>query len=295
MAKPYVRVADQLKSELADFDPDEPLADTERTVASTFLNMIAARSDERRRIPEVKISSSREYVPVWFLSDSHAFHEDFDSNLFLQYRDWAVQNKAYVICLGDLIEGSIPTHMPATMWSQTLSPSEQTKWMCKELAPLRGRIITMMDGNHEDRIVKTTSFSPTEIMCDKLKCLYMKDGGYLRLNVGGVEYTLALFHGASFSNNPRLEPAKAFLSYPDADLIAIGHTHKIFQEQFDFFRANGDLTEMGYVLVIRTGGFLGYPSYVKKKMGVPTMNGSPICYFGTRTKVITANTTGRLM
>jgi predicted phosphodiesterase len=245
-----------------------------------------SRKDEK--IFEYKIKTGRKNIRLWFSGDWHVGNEKCDIELLKKYLRWAKKNKdVYIILMGDLMESVIASEVHAKMmWTQNLTPDKQFDKITQMLLPLKDRIICAISGNHEDRISDFTGIDITEILCRDLGIKYLKGGDYLILNLNGIRYTLAIFHGSMSSISPDYQLKKALDIWVDADLIALGHIHQIFSKDSYVFTARNTIKSTRNRMAIRTGGFLEYPNYAAKKFFPPAAIGSPIVVFGTKKEFI---------
>ena len=227
---------------------------------------------------EVRIKPYKNFVRILFLSDVHFGNKFCDQKEFERYIEWAKKQKGlYVITLGDLLESAIPHSIEGIMWDQVVSPQEQITYIQSKLEPLK--VIAMVSGNHEDRIYLRTGIDPTELMADYLKAKYLGYGGYLRLNIGKQHYNLVLLHGSAGSQNPRYQLLKARNIWNDADVIAMGHIHKLYYEKVPYYSIENGKKVIKETILLRTGAYLRYANYAKVRvMGLPDI-GSPILTF----------------
>jgi hypothetical protein len=231
---------------------------------------------------KIPATDKRTWIPIWFYGDLHVGHEDFDCEQFFEDQRFASSVNAYQAIVGDTIEASIPTHMPATMWNQEATPAQQRKWIEKHIfKPAQDKIAGVIQGNHEARISKMTSEDPLEIICDKYCLNYMDCGGYLVFDTGSIKYNILLLHGDSGSKNPRLEIDRALSAYSNVDVVAIGHNHQnFFEERIKNTLDPNNNNKFGKdrVATMRTGGYITYPKYIHKKISTPTAIGSQLLW-----------------
>lgn len=248
-------------------------------------------------IPRAKILTKRKKVEILLLGDMHIGHEDFDSEKFEKYLKWLNRGaNRYVLAMGDYVEAAIPTHMPQTTFTQEICPEEQVDWVIKTLKePARdGKIIGMIEGNHENRIYNKTSFRPLKIITDSLGIpeADLGSGGYFRLQVNDTTFTFTLLHGYGSSQSPGFHLRKAISSgyADDADVLAMGHLHRLYYEIYERERLTEyDKSYIHRIIGIRTGGFLKSPEYAKVRLMPKINTGAPVIVLYPKNKIISPN------
>lgn len=223
-------------------------------------------------IKTFEISDNRQVIPVWFLGDIHYGHESCNIEKLQQYIQWAKKKKAYTILMGDLIENSMPTWMPETIWSQKKIPHEQIYDIIELLKPIKDKILCIFQGNHEKRTFKLTGFDITKEIAEKLGCYYQRLGGFIRIKIKNQTYNICIHHGYGASQNPRFHIQKALQSWRGMDILAIGHLHQLYLEKLSYYTPEGKES----VIALRTGGFLDYPEYALERFFPVAEIGAPI-------------------
>src|SRR5690606_12421607 len=105
----------------------------------------------------IELPQDIEYAELVVLSDMHVGDPLFDGQLFFRVRDWVLaEPNRYVICNGDMMITATKDSV-SDVYRETLNPSDQLRWLKRELAPLKDRILCITEGNHEARITKATT------------------------------------------------------------------------------------------------------------------------------------------
>lgn len=131
---------------------------------------------------------------------------------------------------GDLAETATKSSVGMAMFEEDIHLPEQILALVELLQPLAdaNKILGIIPGNHEQRMDNLLGFNPMHIIADKLNVPYLGYQGFLRLDVCGIKYKVAMFHGAGGggTSGSRTNTAeKQNKVIPNADLYISGHTH----------------------------------------------------------------------
>lgn len=256
-------------------------------------------------IPNYTLRDDREWVPIIFFSDMHVGSAGFLEDVLDVYLDFGKELQAYWIGVGDFVEGAVPTHMPQTMWGQVMTPEEQVKYLERKFKTygMDERSILTIAGNHENRTAKLTSFHPLRMFAREMNSLYMPRGAYININMNNVSYSVVVKHGLSTSQNHRVEVEKWATIYPEADVVAMGHIHKLdafdcnehFQNEFEldengsqYVKSRKRVSQLG----MRCGHSLAYQGYVEERPYKPNRTGFPIVWFNQYDKQMVPDISG---
>ena len=232
-------------------------------------------------------------IEVLPLSDLHIGDSQCDYKLVLERIEY-IKNTPNVYCIldGDLMDTAIASSIGDT-YAANLQPMEQLKHCEKIFEPIKDKILTVLSGNHENRVYKSDGLDLTEIMCDQLGIpeRYSPTTALVFLRFGKSSgkthnrpqiYTIYATHG---SGGGRREGGKVnrladLASIVDADIYIHGHTHLplIFKEAF--FRVSASNSSVALVdkLFINTAAHLNYGGYGDKAGFKPTSKSTPIIY-----------------
>lgn len=153
-----------------------------------------------------------------------------------------------IILMGDLIDAGLDRGM---QFAQNLNPDRQIEEVNSLLEDLDVR--TALIGNHEVRFFEKAGINIYKLM------------GYPQeheITIDGCSFYVS--HGKSAAKNPLTEFTK-FFEYVDADIIALGHIHRLLA--VNIIRANRR------VVLLRTGNFLGYATYAIENGYAKTIKG----------------------
>lgn len=217
-----------------------------------------------------------------FFGDLHYGHLGCDIKKAKGFLDWALKNKVYVIGMGDYIEAGLTNSIGDSVYQQELNPQKQMEYIIELFKPLAdaGLLIGLHEGNHEDRILKTTSINITKIVCKMLNVPYLGYSCWSLLKVGNQNYTLYSTHGCSGSKykHTKIKAIMDILAWIKADIVAMGHVHSIagepvMMQQIDL-RSRTVKEDKCYAVL--TGSYLKWnDTYAQNHNYPPTKLGSP--------------------
>ena len=235
------------------------------------------------RLNQVRLeSNSKGYAPLLFLGDIHYGHPQCRIDKVINMVNWALQEKSYVVLMGDMIECGLKTSVGDSVYKQKLNPQEQMEFVVALFKPLAdaGLIIGIHEGNHENRITERTGIDITKIMAKLLGVRYLGYACWSLLRVGKQNYAMYSMHGSSGSRfkHTKLKAVMDVVAWIHADIVAMGHVHSIASESV--IRQEVDLRSktvkerISYVVL--TGSYLSWDrSYAQMKNMPITKLGSP--------------------
>tara|TARA_Y100000310_G_C20635164_1_gene790781 strand:- start:621 stop:1472 length:852 start_codon:yes stop_codon:yes gene_type:complete len=183
---------------------------------------------------------------VYLLSDIHLGVIFHNTKAFDQVIKKIQKKKtAYVIILGDLVEGRPLGHRFFNLDSadpEMLLPINQYKAFKKKIEPIKKKIITILEGNHDRQLSKQYGNMTKEI-CKDLNIPFGTFSSVItfrdKVNPGAQQFKIYCTHGAGTINSSAgdiirregfmLEAIKRRLKNKVADCMGMfmGHTHKL--------------------------------------------------------------------
>ena len=220
------------------------------------------------------IPNKDKYVEVVYTGDWHYGYPTCRVDKIKQQLEYCLKEGIYIVLMGDLLEAGLTNSVGDSVYHQRLNPQEQMEDVVELLQPMAdaGLIIGIHSGNHEQRILKTTSINIAKIMARLLKVPYLGYACWHLWKVGDQNYTGYTAHGMS---ETKFYNSRKWLK---CDFIAQGHTHslevktKIYSE---ISLRNKTVEEKKCIMII-TGSYLEYEhSYAQKAGFEPVKLGSP--------------------
>jgi len=216
---------------------------------------------------DVGKSKAVELIPI---GDVHFGNHQCNEEYLLGVVDYIKNKKnCYWFGMGDLLE-SIPANYKIPTWGQKLTPEDQFRGLLAILKPVSHKALWLIEGNHEERIVKSTSISLTRLMADMFGAHFHAAPNYLKVTVksssGAQGYLFVTNHGqsAALSNDREFESLRNTL--PGADVYCLGHDHRLRASPGVHYTQAG----IKKFFCIRTGCILNFPMYALKKLYTPT-------------------------
>ncbi len=248
------------------------------------------------KIHHVELSEELEYIYLVGISDLHIGDPLFDTKYFLTYRRWIESTpNCYVILNGDLLNTAIKNSV-SDVYGETLTPQKQLDVATKLLLPIKDRILTANDGNHERRIYKEVGLNLSAILADKLGCHYSGDEAYLKITLGKgsngkrIAYTVYATHGWSSARTTgsKMNTLESLGNIVLANIYFISHTHTPLVHKRPFFIPdiyNNNLIEVEQNF-INTNAFMFRGGYAAAKGYPHSCKTVPRLLLGGREKKI---------
>ena len=222
-------------------------------------------------IEEIKITGSKP-VTLIPMSDTHVGHADHDRELFQKTINWIKKHNAYVILLGDLIDGII--QRDKRFENNSIAPEfrdhldnlhyKQTETFIDMVRPIKKQIIGIMGGNHEITVKKAFSYDAISVMAKELNIPILTDPSYVILrfrdNNSTMLYTIFCSHGCWMGGRKRgskINSMEDKMADFDFDMICAGHTHdKWVSTRKRIGVSKNGLLQGNRRIFINTGSFL---------------------------------------
>ena len=234
-----------------------------------------------------------ETIEIHPMADLHIGDLSCDYKLIMERIDYIEKTpNAYCILDGDLMDTAIASSIGDT-YAANIQPMEQLRRCVEIFEPIKGKVLSVLPGNHENRVYKTDGLDITEIMCRQLgiedryspttAMLFVRFGkGAYRHQHRPQLYTVYATHG---SGGGRREGGKVnrladLASIADADIYIHAHTHLPLAFKESFFRVNrsGSSVELVDKLFVNTSAALNYGGYGDKAGFKPASKRAPIIY-----------------
>jgi len=248
-------------------------------------------------LPSIKINIETEnkYETFLFLGDLHLGHCNFNEKKFNKTMQWAKENGAYFIYMGDMMECGINLKYGIPQFEeQILTVEEQYEVLVKTFKPFAEKNLIFLMGNHEFRAMRYAGIDIAKHLANDIGAIYAGYGTIFQLGFNDkVNYNIVVHHGNSMSQYPQYELNKLDKVFTGYDLMAVGHIHQLFHDMPQSLRLDKDGEIDAHTRHrIRTGSFVKYPPYAFRKTYPVTKNGCPVVYLGTEEKDIHVDNSG---
>ena len=214
-------------------------------------------------------------VPI---GDIHFGNKYFDPGYLeraLQFID-KNRNRCRIVLMGDLLELATKTSVGRSVYDEAYPTQRQFELAVETFLPYADLIDLVIEGNHEERIIRDTSFEIVEEFCHRIgrPDAYGQFEGLVNFRLdSGLTYSLYAHHGAT-GGTTEASVINALLKQREralAHLYFMGHTHKLLSFSRDLTLPapqNEEPTKIRQTFV-NTGTAVGDGGYGTQK-GFPT-------------------------
>lgn len=229
--------------------------------------------------------SDAEEVRIVLQGDPHVGAKTFVEDKFKEHIDWALENGAYWINMGDALEGATRDSVGAGVYEQTEIFEEQLDHYISLIQPLvdEGLLIGNHPGNHEERAYKSVGIDPSKLISKITGTKYLGVGVLHYIRVGDENYTLYTTHGSSGARMPHTKIKKAIdlEKMVESEIYAMGHLHTLSHHARQYYaldKRNKTLKQEERHFVI-TGSYLSHwGSYAHQSGLEPGKIGSAVLH-----------------
>ena len=227
---------------------------------------------------EVKLPEYFDEVEVYALSDLHVGCQEFNETMFHNFvRHILEKPNRYIITNGDLMNNALKSSI-SNVYNETMSPSQQKRWLKDHLNPIKDRIMVMVGGNHEERSSKESDVDLTMDIAEYLGVPYSKNEAYLQIQLGKntkgnrkpLCYGVYAVHGCGGGGRPgsalnRIENLSMNIF---ANVYIMGHVHKKMSYKAIYRQPdpqNKTIKEIEQLFII-SGAWCNYGGYAARMM-----------------------------
>jgi hypothetical protein len=224
------------------------------------------------------IMNTKKITGIVVLGDIHYGVPECDITFLKKVVKLIKKRGYYCILNGDLMDCGIKDSPGASVYENNISPKTQLANIINILKPISSKIICSNIGNHEARIMYSTSINLNTIIKDALN---IKNGMYQTMSVvkiGKEEYDIFSMHGASnaMTTEGRVNSFKKIMDNVDSDVYLFSHCHDLHVRKFiKNIITNNGIEEKEQIMVL-CGNFLDQSPYALMK-GYPNLRkGCPL-------------------
>lgn len=208
-----------------------------------------------------------------------------------------IQNTPNLYCVlaGDLMNTAIAGGR-SDVYGEELNPSEQLEKCVELFKPIKDKILTIVPGNHEERISRSVGFDMTAEFAKRLELgdIYSPTAALLFVKFGRatktcapLTYSFYICHGRGGGRKigGKLNSLAEYSNIIDTDCYIVGHTHlpaafKQSAYRVSPQRAQATLHEQ---LFVNTSAALNYGGYGMRSGYTPSAKSRPVITLdGTR-------------
>lgn len=168
-------------------------------------------------------------VKVWVCGDVHVGAQGAQLEAWTKWLEEIEEDDdSYVIFLGDMMDTNT-RHSVSDIWTG-MSPADQMDYITRSIRPLaeKGKILAILPGNHELRMVKDTSIDPMYDICVRLgiESLYRRDYAAVRVRMNLTRGCARTFNIICFHGTSDLKTRQMANNVEGFDAVLVGHTHQ---------------------------------------------------------------------
>ncbi len=256
---------------------------------------------KRLHVIRVELPKQQNEIEVHVIADVHLSDPNCDiRGVQKRVADIAAKDNAYAILAGDLIDNATRNSI-GDIYSTQLSPMEQIQLANKTFAPLKGRILCAVPGNHEERTYRADGIDITWLIANELGAgdRYAPDAALVFVSLGensrrkseGRQTTYSIYvnhgNGGGRKIGGKINRLADYAQIVDADVYVCGHTHSPAVFKDCFFRTNASTRSAEPVerLFVNTSAALDYGGGYGVRMGYqPASKAAPVIYLDGRRK-----------
>lgn len=210
-------------------------------------------------------------VPI---GDIHFGNRYFDPQYLERTLKFVDQNRkrCRIILMGDLLELATKTSVGRSVYDESYPTQKQFEKAVETFKPYADLIDLVIEGNHEERIIRDTSFEIIQEFCHRIGRFdaYGKFSGVVNYRMGtGLTYSFYAFHGAT-GGTTESSVVNALLKMRErsiAHVYLMGHTHKLFKFDREVKIPMPGKGELGTIkqMFVNTGASVGDGGYAEQK------------------------------
>ena len=180
-----------------------------------------------KQYPNTKAWST---VRLYALGDIHVGAENFNEQAIKKKIDIIAHDpQGLVSVCGDLGDFGLK-NSKTNVYHATMQPRQQIEYIYNLFLPIKDKIVSVVPGNHEERITREVGTCPLYDLCVRLgiEDVYRENVAILKLLFGSVKggkqqkcFIIVTTHGSTRNKNRRYIGC-----YDNADVFISGHIHE---------------------------------------------------------------------
>lgn len=170
------------------------------------------------------------------IGDVHFGHRNHNPIHLQRSLDFATKNRARtrILLMGDLMEVATKTSVGRGVYDEAYPMQRQFEIAVEKFKPVADLIDIVIEGNHEERHIRDTSYEIVQELCHRLDRAdaYGQFSGIVNFNLGtGRTYSSYCWHGATGGTteasviNAMLKMRESAITH----MYFMGHTHKLLK------------------------------------------------------------------
>lgn len=263
-----------------------------KTLPATHVNQHGDKLPEEPAAGEVPVIvrdySSRPYHRIYPVGDLHIGSPAHQSEQLAEWLDYLVRaDNVSMLNTGDNTNCALKDSV-SDSYGENLTVKQARERQTALFRPLaaKDRIDLMIDGNHEQRVLRATGDSPNAAVSDALGINYTSAAAVVRYILLDAEYDLYLRHGTGGGGTvgAQVNNLEKQARIIDADIYVSGHTHTQLSFVLDHFHLVDGVVHRKKRLFVCSGSFVGYEDYAAQAGYIPAHIGAPRIYLDGKRK-----------
>lgn len=224
------------------------------------------------------------YINLYAIGDLHIGDRNCDYKSANAMIDKAAKDPyAVVLGMGDWLNVATKQSVGKAVFDQNMDTTEQMKLAKKMFAPVKDKLIGLLEGNHEFRLSKE-GICVTDILADNLETEYLGYSVVINISVAGKSYSVYATHGhgGGGTKGGVINKLSKLSNIVIADVYLRGHSHQLleFKEPIRLADPSTNRVVEKIRRYVDTGSYLTYDdSYAEQANYTPSIIGSPIITF----------------
>lgn len=184
------------------------------------------------------------------------------------------RNRCRIFLMGDILEVATKTSVGRSVYDESFPTQKQFELAVELFKPYADLIDVVVEGNHEERIIRDTSFEITQEFCHRIGRFdaYGKFNSVVNTQVGELNYSAYVWHGATMGTK-ETSAVNGLLGMREkafCHMYFMGHTHKLFDLPREVALPQPGRNEVSMMkqLFVNTGSSVGDGGYSDQK-GLP--------------------------
>lgn len=210
-------------------------------------------------------------LPIGDIHLGNKFHNPRYLQDALRFAD-KNRRRTRIILMGDMMEVATKTSVGRSVYDESYPTQKQFEVMVETFKPYADIIDLVVEGNHEERIIRDTSFEIVQEFCHRIGRFdaYGQFSGIVNYRMDtGMTYSVYAWHGAtggiteSSVINAMLKMRESALAH----IYLMGHTHKLMKFEREVFLPAPEGNEPAVLkqMFVNTGASLDHGGYGAQK------------------------------
>lgn len=166
---------------------------------------------------------------VYAIGDVHVGAENFNERAIRKKIDIIRNDEFGVVCLcGDLGDYGLK-NSKTNVYKATMQPKEQQEYIYELFKPIADKMVSVVPGNHEERLVKETGIDPMLTLCCRwgIEDVYRENMAITKYSFGSIrgKKQQNVFFGVTTHGTTRNKHKKFLGCIDGMDFSVSGHTH----------------------------------------------------------------------